>query len=88
MTANDDLAYKMCHIVGSHIWLLAAFYYALENKFMFPFIVSTYVICYIFGKLYDWPIRIYVNERVGYMQRMSNRRYKHMLSGPSELFID
>ena len=69
MIANDDLAYKTCHIVGAHIWLLL--YFALQNKFMFPFKVSNYVTRYTFGKLYDWPIRIHVNERVGYMRGMS-----------------
>ena len=62
------------------------FYYAPQNKFTFPFIVSKYVTRYTFGKLYDWPIRIHVNERVGYMQRMSIV-VTNMLSGPSELFI-
>ena len=69
MIANDDLAYKTRHVVGAHILL------TLQNKFTFPFIVSKYVTRYTFRKLHDCPIRIYVNERAGYMQRMRNRRY-------------
>ena len=63
MIANDDVAYK-------------TLYYAPQNKFTFPFIASKYETCYTFGKLYGWPIRIHMNERVGYMQRIRNRRYK------------
>ena len=58
MIANDDLAYETHHIVSAHIWLLL-----LQNKFPFPFIVSKYVTRYTFRKLYDWPIRIHVNEQ-------------------------
>ena len=64
MVANDDLAYKTRHIVGTQT-IFGCFYYA---KFMFPFLVSKYVTHYTFGKLYDWPNRIHVNERAGYMQ--------------------
>ena len=38
----------------------------------FPIIISKYVTRYTFGKLYDWPIQIHLNERAGYMQRMVN----------------
>ena len=79
MIGNDDLAYKTRHIVGAHIWLLLL----RSAEFLFPFTVTRYT----FGKLYDWPIQIHVNEQVGYMQRMNNRCYKHVLSGLSELFI-
>ena len=82
MISNDDLAYKTRHVVGANILLLLLLHL---KKFMFPFIVVKYVTCYTFEKFYDWPIRIHMNERAGYMQRMS---YKHMLSGPSEIFID
>ena len=64
MIANDNLAYKMHHKFDY-------FYYAPQNKFTFPFIVLKYETRYTFGKLYDWPIQIHVNERVGYMQQMS-----------------
>ena len=77
MIANDDLTYKTRHIVGVHI---CCFYYTMRNKFTFPFIVPKYVTRYTFGKLYDWPIRIHVNERAGYMQLMRNHRYCHLFS--------
>ena len=54
--------------------IFGCFYYATQNKFIFPFIVSKYVTGYTFGKLYDWPI-IHMKERVGYMQRMRDHRY-------------
>ena len=71
MIANDDLAYITN---TSNSWCSKCsncFYYAPQNKFTFTFLVSKYVTRYTFGKLYDWPIQIHVNERVGYMQRMS-----------------
>ena len=55
MIANDDLAYKTCH---SWCPYLAAFTMLCIRKI----IVSRYVMYYTFGKIYDWPIQIHVNE--------------------------
>ena len=59
MIANNNQAYKTLHMVGAHIWLLLL---CSAKNFPFPFIVPKYVTCYTFGKLYEWPIRIHVNE--------------------------
>ena len=76
MIANDDLAYKRCQICMP---IFGCVYYALQNKFTLPFIVSKYVKHYTTGKLYYWPIRTHRQQLADYMQRMSIVITKHVL---------
>ena len=61
MIANDDLAHKTCHIVGTNILLLLLFR-RINVRFQSW---KKYITHCTFGKLHDWPIRIHANERAG-----------------------